>query len=397
MEHLSERIRKLADSQTMAMNQKSRDLQAQGIDIINLSVGEPDFPTPPHVKEAAKKAIDDNFSFYSPVGGYPDLKKAISQKFLDENGLVYGPANIIASNGAKHSLANALMVLVDEGDEVIVPAPYWVTYVELVKLAGGTNVVLDSKIENDFKITPEQLEKAITPKTRALLLCSPNNPTGTVYTREELGRFADILARHPGVFIITDEIYEHINFSGKHESIASFTGIHHRVVVINGVSKAYAMTGWRIGYMAAAQWIVDACSKLQGQFTSGPSSISQKAAVAALTGDKSYTVDMNRAFLRRRDLVMELAGKIEGMKVSRPGGGFYIFPDIGSFCGLSAGGNVVENDNDFCLFLLEHAHVAAVPGEAFGAPNHIRISFATSDDRLKEAFSRIENALKKLK
>lgn len=397
MEHLSERIRKLADSQTMAMNQKSRDLQAQGIDIINLSVGEPDFATPVHVKEAAKKAIDDNFSFYSPVGGYPDLVQAISKKLLNENGLVYGPASIIASNGAKHSLANAIMVLIDDGDEVIVPAPYWVTYVELVKLAGGTNVVIDSKIENDFKITPGQLEKAITPKTRAMLLCSPNNPTGTVYTREELAGFAGILARYPDIYIITDEIYEHINFSGKHESMASFSEIHDRVVVINGVSKAYAMTGWRIGYMAAAEWIVKACSKLQGQFTSGPSSIAQKAAVAALSGDNSYTLEMNRAFLRRRDLVMELAGKIGGMKISRPGGAFYVFPDISSFCGLSADGEVIKDDNDFCLFLLEHAHVAAVPGEAFGAPNHIRISFATGDDRLREAFGRIEKALKKLK
>jgi aspartate aminotransferase len=397
MEHLSERIKKLAGSQTMAMNQKSTDLQAQGIDIINLSVGEPDFATPMHVKEAAKKAIDDNFSFYSPVGGYPDLKNAISRKFLIENGLEYGPANIIASNGAKHSLANALMVLVDHGDEVIVPAPYWVTYVELVKLAGGTSVVIETKIENDFKITAEQLENAITPKTRAFLLCSPNNPTGTVYTREELGRFADVLARHPDIYIITDEIYEHINFSGKHESIASFPEIHKRVVLINGVSKAFAMTGWRIGYMAAAKWIVEACSKLQGQFTSGPSSISQKAAVAALLDDNSYTREMNQAFLRRRDLVMELSGRIGGMKVSRPGGAFYIFPEISSFIGLGFGETVIRDDNDFCLFLLEHAHVAAVPGEAFGAPNHIRISFATSDDRLTEAFARIEKALEKLK
>jgi aspartate aminotransferase len=396
-EHISKKIKNLSDSQTMAMNQKSRDLQSQGVDIINLSVGEPDFPTPPHVKEAAKKAIDDNFSFYSPVDGYPDLKQAISKKLLNENGLEYNTNNIIVSNGAKHSLANAMMVLIDDGDEVIVPAPYWVSYVELVKLSGGTNVIIESSIEDDFKITPRQLEEAITPKTRAFLLCSPNNPTGTVYTKEELGEFAAVIARHPGIFVISDEIYEHINFSGKHESIASFPEIHDRVVIINGVSKAYAMTGWRVGYLAAAQWIVKACSKLQGQFTSGASSIAQKASVAALSGDNSYTYKMREAFLRRRDLVVKLAGKFEGMKISSPGGAFYIFPDISNYCGLSIDGNVIKDDNDFCLFLLEHAHVAAVPGDAFGAPNHIRISYATSDERLTEAFERMDQALKKLK
>ncbi len=397
MEYISRKIRKLSDSQTMAMNQKSRDLQDKGVDVINLSVGEPDFPTPPHVKDAARKALDDNFTFYSPVGGYPDLKQAISRKFLSENGLNYGPANIMASNGAKHSLANAIMVLVDDGDEVIVPSPYWVTYVELVKLAGGTNVIVKSKIEDDFKMSPRDLEEAITPKTRVLLLCSPNNPTGTVYTKEELAGFAEILSRHPGIFVISDEIYEHINFSGKHESIASFKEIHDRVIVINGVSKAYAMTGWRLGYLAGPEWVVKACSKLQGQFTSGPSSISQKASVAALTGGNSFPVEMMKAFLRRRDLVFELAGSIDGMKVSRPGGAFYLFPDISSYCGLSIDGTVIRDDNDFCMFLLEQAHVAAVPGTAFGAPNHIRISFATSDDRLTEAFKRMDKVLKRLK
>jgi aspartate aminotransferase len=397
MELISRKIKNLADSQTMAMNQKSRDLQGQGVDIINLSVGEPDFNTPPHVKEAAKKAIDDNFSFYAPVEGYPDLKQAILKKLQNENGLEYNTGNIIVSNGAKHSLANALMVLVDDGDEVIVPAPYWVSYVELVKLAGGKNVIINSLIENDFKITPRQLEEAITPRTRALLLCSPNNPTGTVYTREELAGFAEVIARHPDIFVISDEIYEHITFSGKHESIASFSEIRDRVVIVNGVSKAYAMTGWRVGYLAAAGWIVKACSKLQGQFTSGASSIAQKASVAALNGDNTYTYKMREAFLRRRDLVMDLAGKIEGMKISKPEGAFYIFPDISRFCGRSIEGNVIGDDNDFCLFLLEHAHVAAVPGEAFGAPNHIRISYATSDSRLSEAFRRIEKAIGKLK
>jgi aspartate aminotransferase len=397
MEQLSARIRKLADSQTMAMNQKSRDLQSKGIDIINLSVGEPDFHTPPHVKEAARKAIDENFSFYSPVAGYPDLIQAISKKFLDENHLEYKPANITVSNGAKHSIANTIMVLVDDGDEVIVPAPYWVSYVELVTLAGGVNVIIETDLDNDFKITPKQLEDAITPRTKALLLCSPSNPTGSVYSREELAGFAAVLAKHPHVFVISDEIYEHINYLGKHESIASFKEIFDRVVLINGVSKAYAMTGWRVGYTAAAVWIINAINKLQGQFTSGASSIAQKAAVAALCGDNTYTYKMRDAFLRRRDLVMERAGRIEGMRISKPQGAFYIFPDISKFCGLEYEGSIIKDDNDFCLFLLGHAHVAAVPGEAFGAPNHIRISYATSDEKLNEAFDRMERAIKKLK
>lgn len=397
MENLSGRIRKLADSQTMAMNQKSRDLQAGGVDIINLSVGEPDFHTPPHIKEAAKKAIDDNFSFYSPVAGFPDLIEAVSKKFLNENDLNYKAENIIVSNGAKHSIANALMVLVDDGDEVIVPAPYWVSYVELVKLAGGINVVIQAGIESDFKITPEQIEEAITPKTKVLLLCSPNNPTGTVYTKEELSEIAAILTRYPNVFVISDEIYEHINYLGKHESIASFDEIFDRVVVVNGVSKAYAMTGWRIGYAAGAKWIVKAMNKLQGQFTSGPSSIAQKAAVAALCGDNAYTHKMREAFLRRRDLVFSMAKRIEGMKIAKPEGAFYLFPDISNFCGLKYAGMKIKDDNDFCMFLLEHANVAAVPGEAFGAPNHIRISYAAGDARLTEAFARMEKAIKQLK
>ncbi|MGF1585431.1 MAG: pyridoxal phosphate-dependent aminotransferase [Bacteroidales bacterium] len=397
MEHLSGRIRKLADSQTMAMNQKSRDLQSKGIDIINLSVGEPDFNTPLHVKDAAKKAIDDNFSFYSPVAGYPDLVKAISKKFLNENDLVYKPENITVSNGAKHSIANVLMVLVDDGDEVIVPAPYWVSYVELVKLAGGENVILKTGIDSDFKVTPKQIEDAITPKTRAILLCSPNNPTGSVYTRDELAGIASVLEKYPNIFIISDEIYEHINYLGKHESIAGFKGIHDRVIVVNGVSKAYAMTGWRVGYTAGPAWVIKAINKLQGQFTSGASSIAQKASVAALNGDNSYTYKMKEAFLRRRDLVLERAGKIKGMKISKPQGAFYVFPDISEFCGMEYEGKVIKDDNDFCLFLLSHAHVAAVPGEAFGAPLHIRISYATSDEKLNEAFDRMEKAIGMLK
>ena len=396
MENLSGRIRKLADSQTMAMSQKSRDLQRQGVDVINLSVGEPDFHTPPHVKEAAKRAIDDNFSFYSPLAGYPDLIEAIRKKFLNENDLQYNPDNIIVSNGAKHSIANALMVLVDHGDEVIVPAPYWVSYVELVKLAGGTNIIINSNIENNFKITASQIEEAITPKTKLLLLCSPNNPTGTVYTKDELREIANVITRYPNVFVISDEIYEHINFTGKHESIASFSEIFDRVVLVNGVSKAYAMTGWRIGYAAASGWIIKAIAKLQGQFTSGASSIAQKAATAALCGDNSYTDKMREAFLRRRNLVMDLAGKIEGMKIARPEGAFYLFPDISDYCGRKYEGRLIRDDNDFCLFLLETAHVAAVPGEAFGAPRHIRISYAASDARLTEAFERMGKALGKL-
>ena len=380
----------------MAMSQKSSDLQSQGVDVINLSVGEPDFHTPPHVKEAAKRAIDENFSFYSPVGGFPDLKKAISDKFLKENNLEYAPENIFVSNGAKHSIANALMVLVDDGDEVIVPAPYWVSYVELVKLAGGINIIIESDTKNDFKITPKQIEEAITKKTKVLLLCSPNNPTGSVYTHEELSEIAMILTRYPDVFIISDEIYEHINYQGKHETIAGFEELRDRVVIVNGVSKAYAMTGWRIGYMAAAPWIVKACSKLQGQFTSGPSSISQKAAVAALNGDNSYTNKMCEAFLRRRDLVVDRISEIDGIIISRPGGAFYIFPDINAYIGRSYKGNRISNDKDFCLFLLDNAHVATVPGEAFGSPGHIRISYAAGDTKLNEAFNRIETALKML-
>ncbi|TVR72173.1 MAG: pyridoxal phosphate-dependent aminotransferase [Marinilabiliales bacterium] len=396
-EIVSGRIRKLSDSQTLAMNQKSSDLQAKGVDIINLSVGEPDFHTPPHIKEAAKKAIDDNFSFYSPAGGYLDLKQAIVKKLQNENKLDYSPSNIIVSSGAKHSIANALMVLVDEGDDVIVPAPYWVSYVELVKLSGGNNIILESSADNNFKVTPSQIEDAITPKTKVLLLCSPNNPSGSVYTRDELSDFVEILNRYPDIFIISDEIYEHINFVGKHESIASFKEIKDRVVLVNGVSKAFAMTGWRIGYMAAAEIIIKACSKLQGQFTSGPSSIAQKAAIAALTGDMSYTWKMREAFRRRRDLVTERAGKIKGMNVSKPEGAFYLFPEISHFKGMKYEGGVIESGNDFCMFLLEHAHVAAVPGEAFGSPFHVRISYAASDAKLNDAFDRIEHALEKLK
>lgn len=397
MEKVSKRIAALADSQTLAMNQKSKDLEAQGIDIINLSVGEPDFFTPDHVKEAAKKAIDDNFTFYSPVPGYPDLRKAISAKLKEENNLNYSSAQVIVSNGAKHSLANAIMSIIDPGDEVIVLAPYWVSYVELVKLAEGKNVVVETSLESDFKVTPEQLEKAITPKTRALLICSPSNPTGGVYSREELEGIARVIEKHPNIIVISDEIYEYINFSGKHESIAQFDFIFDRVVLINGVSKGFSMTGWRIGYMAGPSWIVNACNKLQGQYTSGPSSIAQKAAVAAITGDKSFAKEMNAAFKRRRDLVISLMKDIPGMKINIPQGAFYVFPDMSYFFGKSYQDKTIANSDDLSLFLLEHAHVASVSGDAFGAPDCIRFSYATSDEKLKDAFQRVKSALELLR
>lgn len=397
MEHLSKRIKSLSESQTIAMNQKTRDLQSQGIDIINLTVGEPDFFTPPHVKEAGKKAIDDNFSFYSPIDGYMDLRKAIANKFKVENNLDYKPEQISVSNGAKHSLANSIMCLIDEGDECIIPSPYWVSYAELVKLAGGTNVVLKTTLETNYKITAAQLEKAITPKTKALLLCSPNNPTGSVYSKEELKALVDVLVKHPRIFVLSDEIYEHINFVGKHETIAQFPEIHDRVVVINGVSKGYAMTGYRIGYLAAPLWITKACGKLQGQFTSGASSIAQRAALEALTSDNTYTKEMNIAFKRRRDLVLRLMKDIPGLKCNIPDGAFYVFPDVSYYFGKTDGKVTIKNDMDFSLYLLDKANAATVPGEGFGEPNCIRISYANSDEKLEKAMTRIKEALALLK
>lgn len=397
MEHLSKRINSLSESQTIAMNQKSRDLQAQGINIINLTVGEPDFFTPPHVKEAGKKAIDENYSFYSPIDGYMDLRKAIANKLKNENNLDYKPEQISVSNGAKHALANNIMCLIDEGDEVIIPAPYWVSYAELVKLAGGTNVVLKTTLDTNYKITAEQLEKAITPKTKALLLCSPNNPTGSVYSKAELKAIADVVARYPRIFVISDEIYEHINFVGNHESIAQFANIHDRVVVINGVSKGYAMTGYRIGYMAGPLWLTKAAGKLQGQFTSGASSIAQRAALEALTSDNTYTKEMVVAFKRRRDLVLRLLNEIPGLKFNVPDGAFYVFPDVSSYFGKSDGKTTISNAVDFSLYLLEKANSATVPGEGFGEPNCIRISYANSDEKLEKAMRQIKDALALLK
>lgn len=398
MENISQRVASLAVSQTLAMSQKSRDLQAQGVDVINLSVGEPDFNTPQHIKDAAIKAINDNYSHYSPVPGYPELLKAISNKLKRENNLDYGTDQIIVSNGAKHSLANVILSLVNKDDEVIVPAPYWVSYVELVKLAEGKNVVIETSIDSDFKITPEQLKEAITPKTKAMFLCSPSNPTGSLYSKEELKALADVIA-DSGVdmYIFSDEIYEHINFVGEHESIAQFDHIRDRVIIINGVSKGYAMTGWRIGYIAAPKWIAKACNKIQGQLTSGASSISQMASVAALNTESNSITEMVEAFKRRRDLVVKLAREIEGFKVNEPGGAFYLFPEVKSYFGKSDGTTTIQNATDLALYILEKAHVATVTGEAFGSPDYLRFSYATSDEMLVEAMKRMKDALAKLK
>ena len=397
MKQLSERLNRLSPSATLAMSQKSNELKAQGVNVINLSVGEPDFNTPAHIKEAAKEAIDNNFSRYSPVPGYPELRNAIVAKLKNENGLDYTAAQISCANGAKQSVCNAIMVLVDKGDEVIVPAPYWVSYPEMVKMADGTPVIIPAGIEQDFKITPAQLEAAITPKTKALILCSPSNPTGSVYSKEELAALAEVLAKHPQVIIIADEIYEHINYVGKHESIAQFENVREQVVIVNGVSKAYAMTGWRIGFVAGPEWIIKAINKLQGQYTSGPCSVSQKAAEAAYTGTQAPVEDMRQAFERRRDLIVKLAKEIPGFEVNQPQGAFYLFPKCDSFYGKSAGDHVINHADDLAMYLLEVGHVACVGGTSFGAPECIRMSYATSDENIVEAMRRIKEALAALK
>jgi len=379
------------------MSQKSGELKEQGIDVINLSVGEPDFFTPDHIKEAAKKAIDDNFSFYAPVAGYLSLRKAICEKLKTENGLDFTPDRIVCSNGAKQSVCNIILSIIGKGDEVIVPAPYWVSYVEMVKLAGGTNVVVTAGIDQDFKISPAQLEAAITPRTKAIILCSPSNPTGSVYSKDELKGLADVLAKHPDIVIIADEIYEHINYIGKHESIAQFENIRDRVVIVNGVSKAYAMTGWRLGWMAAPKWIADACNKLQGQYTSSPSNIAQKAAEAAYRGSQRCVETMRQAFERRRDLMVSLAKEIPGLKVNQPKGAFYLFPDCSAYLGKTFNGKKIENSAELAMYLLEEGHVASVGGLAFGAPSCIRFSYATSEDKLTEAMARVKKALEALK
>lgn len=397
MNQVSDRLAALAPSQTLAMSQKSNELKAQGVDVINLSVGEPDFNTPGHIKEAAKKAIDDNFSFYSPVPGYMDLRKAICAKLKKENDLDFTPEQIVVSGGAKQSICNAVLCLVNAGDEVIIPAPAWVSYVEMVKLAEGKNVIVSAGIEQDFKMTPGQLEAAITPKTKLLILCSPSNPTGSVYSREELKGLADVLAKRPQVLVISDEIYEHINYIGKHESIAQFETVRDRVIIVNGVSKAYAMTGWRIGFIAAPLWVAKACNKLQGQYTSGPSSIAQKASVAAFAGDQTCVEDMRKAFERRRDLVEKLSQDVPGFRINHPQGAFYLFPEVSYYFGKSDGERTIANDSDLAMYLLEKGHVATVSGDAFCAPGYLRLSYATSDENLVEAFRRIKEALAKLK
>ena len=398
MDQVSARLAALSPSETLAMSQKSQELRAQGIDVINLSVGEPDFNTPKHIKAAAQKAIDDNFSFYSPVPGYMPLRKAIAEKLKKENGLDFDPSQIVCSNGAKQAVCNAIMSLVGPGDEVIVPAPYWVSYVEMVKLAEGTNVIVKAGLEQNFKITPAQLEEAITPKTKLLILCSPSNPTGSVYSKEELKGLAEVIGKHPNMFVLADEIYEHINYVGKHESIAQFPEVKDHVIIINGVSKGYAMTGWRLGWMAAPKWIASACNKLQGQYTSGPCSIAQKAAEAAYTGDQSSVETMRQAFERRRDLVVKMASEISGFKVNKPDGAFYIFPECDSYFGKKTPkGDVIKNAADLAMYLLVDGHVACVGGGAFGAPNCIRMSYATSEENLTEAFKRIKKALDVLK
>ena len=397
MKQLSERLNRLSPSATLAMSQKSNELKAQGVNVINLSVGEPDFNTPAHIKEAAKEAIDNNFSRYSPVPGYPELRNAIVAKLKNENGLDYTAAQISCANGAKQSVCNAIMVLVDKGDEVIVPAPYWVSYPEMVKMADGTPVIIPAGIEQDFKITPAQLEAAITPKTKTLILCSPSNPTGSVYSKEELAALAEVLAKHPQVIIIADEIYEHINYVGKHESIAQFENVREQVVIVNGVSKAYAMTGWRIGFVAGPEWIIKAINKLQGQYTSGPCSVSQKAAEAAYTGTQAPVEEMRQAFERRRDLIVKLAKEIPGLEVNQPQGAFYLFPKCDSFYGKSAGDHVINHADDLAMYLLEVGHVACVGGTSFGAPECIRMSYATSDENIVEAMRRIKEALAQLK
>ena len=397
MAQLSNRLNRLAPSATLAMSQKSSEMKAQGIDVINMSVGEPDFNTPDHIKEAAKKAIDENYSRYSPVPGYPELRKAIVAKLKNENGLEYGINEILVSNGAKQSVCNTVMALCNDGDEVIIPAPYWVSYPQMAKLAGAEPVIVNAGFEQNFKMTPEQLEAAITPKTRMLILCSPSNPTGSVYSQEELDALAKVILSHEELYVLADEIYEHINYVGKHASIAKAEGMRERTIIVNGVSKAYAMTGWRIGYIAAPEWIVKGCNKLQGQYTSGPCSVSQKAAEAAYIMDQTCVETMRQAFQRRRDLIVELAKDIPGLEVNVPEGAFYLFPKCSSFYGKACGDKVINNSNDLAMFLLEEGHVATVGGDAFGDPECFRMSYATSDDNIREAMKRIKETLAKLK
>ena len=397
MAQLSERLNRLAPSATLAMSQKSGEMKAQGIDVINLSVGEPDFNTPDHIKDAAKRAIDENFSRYSPVPGYMDLREAIVAKLKNENGLDYSVNEVLVSNGAKQSVCNTVMALVNDGEEVIIPAPYWVSYPQMVKLAGGVPVIVEAGFEQNFKMTPQQLEAAITPKTRMIILCSPSNPTGSVYSQEEMAALAEVIKRHDDLFVLADEIYEHINYTGRHASIAQVPGMKERTIIVNGVSKAYAMTGWRIGYIAAPEWIVKGCNKLQGQYTSGPCSVSQKAALVAYTASQQCVEDMRVAFERRRNLIVELAKDIPGLEVNVPEGAFYLFPKCSNFFGKTDGTRVINSSTDLAMYLLEVGHVATVAGDAFGDPQCFRMSYATSDDNIRESMRRIKECLAKLK
>lgn len=397
MAQLSDRLNRLAPSATLAMSQKSNEMKAQGIDVINMSVGEPDYMTPDHIKEAGKKAIDDNYSKYSPVPGYPELRNAIAAKLKKENGLDYASSEILCGTGGKQGVCNTIMALVNPEDEVIIPAPYWVSYPQMTKLAGGIPISIEATIEQDFKITPEQLEAAITPKTRMLIICSPSNPTGSVYSKEELEALAKVILSHEDLFVLADEIYEHINYIGKHESIAQFPGMKERTIICNGVSKAYAMTGWRLGWVAAPEWIIKGINKLQGQYTSGTCDVSQLAAVAAYNGPQDCVERMRNGFEKRRNLIVKLAKEIPGFEVNIPEGAFYLFPKISSFFGKSDGKTTVKNSTDFALYLLEKAHVASVGGDAFGSPECFRMSYATSDENIKEALHRIKEAVARLK
>jgi len=397
MAQLSDRLKRLAPSETLAMSQKSSELKAQGIDVINMSVGEPDFMTPNHVKEAGKKAIDDNYSKYSPVPGYLILREAISRKLKKENNLDYTPSEIIVGTGGKQGVCNTVLALVNPGDEVIIPAPYWVSYPQMVKLASGVPVVVPAGIEQDFKITAEQLEEAITPKTKLIILCSPSNPTGSVYSSEELEALAKVVLAHEDLFILSDEIYEYINYIGGHSSIASCSGMKERTIICNGVSKAYAMTGWRIGWVAAPEWIAKGLNKLQGQYTSGTCSVSQMAAVGAYEGDQTCVAGFREAFQRRRDLIVSLVKEIPGLEVNVPQGAFYLFPKCSSFFGKSYGKHVINTSSDLAMYILEEGGVATVGGDAFGSPDCFRLSYATSDENIKEALRRIKEVLSKLK
>ncbi|MFN5416629.1 MAG: pyridoxal phosphate-dependent aminotransferase [Flavobacteriia bacterium] len=397
MIQLSKRLEAMEESATLAMARISRELKAQGKDIISLSLGEPDFHTPDFIKKAAVEAMEQNYTTYTPVSGYDDLREAISMKFKRDNNLIYSKEQIVVSTGAKQSIANVVLSCVDPGEEVIIPAPYWVSYVEIVKFAEGVPVVIQATIDSDFKITAEQLEKAITPKTKMMIFSTPCNPTGSVYTKEELKALADVIAKYPNIVVIADEIYEHINFAGHYASLATFENIYNQVVTVNGVSKAWAMTGWRLGFIGAPKNIADACNKIQGQFTSGASSITQRAAIAAMNADPSVLNDMIAAFKNRRDLVLSILNTMPGVKTNVPQGAFYVFPDVSSFFGKSYNGTTIKNADDLCVFLLSEALVALVTGDAFGDPNCIRISYAASEETLTKAMNRVKEALAKLK